>query len=597
MAAEPGAVPDRVRRAWAGMAILLVVLGPAGVARAQCDTSVIPLHALASERPGRTVRVAGVVTAVFPRLHGFFIEAPRARWDRDPATSEAMFVYGGRRSMAGVAPGQRLALSARFQRFHGLPELAYPRRIEHCGRHALPPALTVSLPQSARRWKSLLAMRIQVGQPLTVDGLADWIRYGEVRLHAGGRHYAPMALTAQGPAIRRLKEQAPSREVWLDFGDRGARRRRHQAGKDTFDAAHPLRVGDVFESIAGIDYHAYGRNLLEVTHVGRLVRANPRPAWISLGLSPGVRIATFNVENYFNHASSGPAFPTERGARTRPQWRCQTDKLVAALKAMQPAVAGLEEIENNGYGPDGALAVLVKSLNHAMPAANYRFIRPGVGRLGTDLIAPALIYDAHRMKPAGRVAVLQPPGGDRAVRTGLTRPVLAAGFRPRAGGEPFTVVVAHLRSKRSSCGEELDDASGGGHCAKARARAIAYLERWIGQRPTGIASSAVVLMGDFNAYPHSDAIRELLHGGWQMEPPLNGDKPEYTENGGAGSGRLDYVFLSAILAKRVRGAAIWHIDADEARGIGYAGRPACDGPAAPYRASDHDPVISVLELQ
>lgn len=498
--------------------------------------------------------------------------------------------------MGGIAPGQRLAFSARFQHFHGLPELAYPRRIEHCGRHALPPAIPVSLPQSARRWKSMLGMRIQLGQRLTVDELADWIRYREVRAHVGGRHFAPMALTARGQAIRRLKKQAPGREVWLDLGVEGTRRRRLQAGSETFDAAHPLRVGDVFELVAGIDYHAYGRNLLVVTHVGRLLRANPRPAWASLGLSPGLRIATFNVENYFNRASSGPAFPTERGARTRQQWRCQTDKLVAALKTMQPAVAGLEEIENNGYGPDGALAVLVKALNHAMPDGNYRFIRPGVRRLGTDLIAPALIYDADRLKPIGHVAMLQPPGGDRVVRTGLTRPALAAGFRPRAGGEPFTVVVVHLRSKRSSCGKDLDDLTGGGHCAKARARAVYYLERWIGKRPTGIASSAVALVGDFNAYPHSAAIRELLRAGWQMEPPLKKGKPEYTDNAGAGSGRLDYVFLSAMLAKRSRGGAIWHIDADEARGIGYAGRPTCDGPAAPYRASDHDPAISVLEL-
>jgi len=578
------------------MAILLAVLGPAGFARAECGTLAVPLHALASAKPGRTVRVAGVVTAVFPRLHGFFMEAPQAEWDSDPATSEAIFVYGGRHSAGEIAPRQRLVLSARFQQFHGLPELAYPRRIEHCGHHALPPPISVLLPMSARRWMSMLGMRIQLGQPLTVDVLADWIRYGEVRLHAGGRHYAPTALIAPGPAIRRLNEQSPGREVWLDLGVDGAHPRRLQVGSDTFDAIHPLRVGDVFQSVAGIDYHAYGRNLLEVTHVGRLVRANPRRAWASLRLSPGLRIASFNVENYFNRASSGPPFPTERGARTRSQWRCQTDKLVAALKAMQPAIAGLEEIENDGYGPDGALAVLVNALNRALPGANYRFIRPGAARLGTDLIAPALIYDADRIKPVGRIAVLQPPGDDRAVRTGLTRPALAAGFRSRTGGEPFTVVVVHLRSKRSSCGKELDNAVGGGHCAKARAQAVSYLERWIGKRPTGIASSAVALVGDFNAYPHSVAIRELLHGGWQVEPPLKNGEPEYTDNARAGSGRLDYVFLSAMLAKRARGAAIWHIDADEARGIGHTGRPACHGPAAPYRASDHDPVISALEF-
>ncbi|HYW77491.1 MAG TPA: ExeM/NucH family extracellular endonuclease [Gammaproteobacteria bacterium] len=578
------------------MLMLLAVLGPARFASGECGTQAMPLHALATARPGRTVRVAGVVTAVFPGMHGFFLEAPHARWDSDPGTSEAMFVYGGRHVPKGMIPGQRLAFSARFQHFHGLPELAYPRRIEHCGRHALPPAITVSLPHSARQWKSVLGMRIQLAQALTVDDLADWLRYGAVRVHAGGRHYAPTALTAPGPQIRRLEKRSPGREIWLDVRVTGEYPRKLQLGNETFNVLHPLRVGDIFKSVGGVAYHAYGHDVLEVTHIGRADRANPRPAWASLKLPRGLRIVTFNVENYFNRASSGPLFPTERGARTRSQWQCQTNKLVAALKAMQPAVAGLEEVENNGYGPDGALAALVKALNRALPDGDYRFIRPGVRRLGTDLIAPALIYDADRVRTVGHVAVLQPPGDDRAVRTGFTRPALAASFRSRAGGKAFTVVVAHLRSKRSACGMGLDDENGGGHCARARARAVAYLERWIGKQPTDIATSAVALAGDFNAYPHAVAIRELLQGGWQVEPPLKSGEPEYTENASQGSGRLDYIFLSAMLAKRVRAAAIWHIDADEARGLDYAGRPACHGPAAPYRASDHDPVIAVLEL-
>ncbi len=577
----------------AGLAILLAVLGWARFAWGDCGARATPLHALATARSGHTVRVTGVVTAVFPRMHGFFLETPRAGWDDDPATTEAAFVYDGRQSLDNFASGQRLAFTARYQTFHGVPELAYPRGMEHCGRLALPPAITVSLPQSARQWEARLGMRIQLRQPLTVDDLDDFLRYGEVRLHAGGQHYAPTALTTPGPAIRQLIRVAAGREIWL-HGNSKAQPQTLQLGKLVFNALHPLRVGDVFESVAGMAYHAYGRYLLEVTHIGRMRKTNPRPDWASLGLPQGLRLVTFNVENYFNRATSGSPFPTERGARTHSQWLCQTDKLVAALQTMRPTVAGLEEIENNGYGPKGALGTLVDALNRSLPKAAYRFVHPPTRRLGTDLIAPALIYDASRLARVGHVAMLDPPDDDSAVRKGLTRPALAASFRARAGGKPFTVVVVHLRSKRSRCGKDLDNSDGGGHCARARARAIPYLARWIGQRPTGIATSAVALIGDFNAYPYEAAIRELLQDGWQEEPMLQARDAEYTENGSYGSGRLDYVFLSPALAKYERGAAIWHIDADEARGFGYAGGPVCHGPAAPYRASDHDPVITVL---
>ncbi len=543
---------------------------------------------------GHDVEVAGVVTAVFPDMHGFFIEAPSARWDKSDATPEAAFVYGGRHSLAGLAPGQRLAFAARYQEFHGVPELAYPHGFEHCGRRSLPPAIAVTLPQSGRRWKTLLGMRIRIDQTLTVDDLDDFVRYGEVRMHAGGRHYAPTALTAPGPAARNLERASAGREVWLDDGNGKAHPRQLRLGKRLFDQAHPLRVGDVIGAIAGIAFHAYGRDLVEATRIGKIDMANPRPTQASLGLPQGLRLVTFNVENYFNRSVSGPAFPTERGARTAAQWRCQTHKLVAALAAMRPAVAGLEEIENNGSGPGGALAALVGALNHAVKGAPYRFVHPPSRRLGTDLIAPALVYDARLVTPVGRVAVLVPPGGDRAVRSGLTRPALAASFRARAGGGPFTVVVVHLRSKLSSCGAGLDGADGAGHCARARARAVSYLAHWIGKLPTGIATPAVALLGDFNAYPHETAIRELLRDGWQAEPSLKAREPGYTENGSWGAGQLDYAFLTPALARHARGAAIWHIDADEARGFGYARRPACHGRSAPFRASDHDPVIVVL---
>lgn len=71
--------------------------------------------------------------------------------------------------------------------------------------------------------------------------------------------------------------------------------------------------------------------------------------------------------------------------------------------------------------------------------------------------------------------------------------------------------------------------------------------------------------------------------------------PVYTENGSWGVGQLDYVFLSLGLATRERAAVVWHGDADEARGLGYACADlACRGAALPFRASNHNPVITIL---
>lgn len=572
---------------------LLLLAGMAGTARAGCGGEVTPLHELAALQGPRRVEVRGVVTAVYPGMKGFFLEAPRSGWDTDATTSEAVFVYRGRHAQV-VAPGDRVVFSARYQRFHGVPELARVSRFSRCGHAGLPPADELQLPLSPGAWTAHLGMRVHIGQSLTVGDLGDFVQYGEVRVSAGGRHYAPTALTAPGPGALRLAHVAAARMLWLDDGSHRAYPEPLRLGGLEFDARRPLRAGQRLEDVSGIAWHAFGRDMLEVTALQRRAAANPRRSVEDLGLPPGLRLVSFNVQNFFNRSLSGPAFPTERGARSAPQFRCQTQKLVSALSALRPAVAGLQEVENNGYGDGGALPALTAALDRGGGPGDYRFVRPPHrSRLGTDLIAPALIYDARRVAPVGRVAVLAAPAGSRALEAGLRRPALAASFRG-ADGRVFTAVVVHLRSKRSTCGAVLDSHEGAGHCAVARARAARYVAQWARTRPTGVKGGVVVLLGDFNAYPHEAAMTGLRREGWVAGPTLMTARPGYTESGRWGAGRLDYILFAPGAATRVRAAAIWHIDADEAPGFGYAGRPACRGPAAPYRASDHDPVIVVL---
>ncbi len=580
-----------------GLVMVASILASIAIpAYADCTGPVTPLHALSTLPGYERVAVRGVITAVFPGLKGFFVEAPRVDWDANPVTSEAVFVYRGRHPLHFVA-GTRIAFSAGYRRFHGVPELSHVRGLHRCGHAALPPFIRVQLPLAPGAWAALRGMRVRITQALTVGDLGDFVRYGEVQVSAGGRHYAATALTTPGPEARALTAAASGRSLWLDDGSTRPHPAVLRLGKLHFDAEHPLRAGQVLHAVTGIAHHAFGRNLLEVTALDRDAGANPRRTVGDLHLPPGLRVVSFNVQNYFNRALTGPAFPTERGARNASQFHCQTQKLVAALSALHPAVAGLQEIENNGYGAAGALATLVRALDLRLPSAAYRYLRPPHRpRLGTDLIAPALIYDAHRVTPVGRIAVLDAPADNRALDKGLPRPALAATFRRRDNGAVFTVVVVHLRSKRDACGAGLDSREGAGYCARARALASRYLARWIVARPTGLKPDAVVLLGDFNAYPHEAAMSFLRRAGWHTEPPFNSRRPNYTESGRWGAGRLDYILISSLRVVRVRGAAIWHSDADEAPGFGYAGRPACTGPAAPYRASDHDPVIVVLGL-
>ena len=77
----------------------------------------------------------------------------------------------------------------------------------------------------------------------------------------------------------------------------------------------------------------------------------PAPAAVGGNL----KVASFNVLNYFNGNGLGGGFPTcARGGDTLFEFDRQEAKIVSALKAIDADIVGLMEIENDG-GPTSAL--------------------------------------------------------------------------------------------------------------------------------------------------------------------------------------------------------------------------------------------------
>ena len=101
----------------------------------------------------------------------------------------------------------------------------------------------------------------------------------------------------------------------------------------------------------------------------------------------------------------------------------------------------------------------------------------------------------------------------------------------------------------------------------------------------------LVLLGDFNAYAEEDPMRWLKANGWTDAFAQAGAEAPYSFVYDGQSGRLDHALLDAGLAGRLRGAAEWHNNADEAALHDYR-----RGEPGPWRASDHDPLLLGLDL-
>jgi predicted extracellular nuclease len=431
-------------------------------------------------------------------------------------------------------------------------------------------------------------MLVTVAVPLTVTGNEDLARYGELRASFGGRLFVPTELAPPGPAALGIAAENDRLMLRLDDGrtQRDPDRLWFLPG-ERLRADAPLRVGSVLTGVTGVVEQRFGSYRLQLSEAIGQVEQAPRPP--APQVAGDRRIAGFNLLNLFNGDGRGGGFPTSRGAATAADHQRQQAKLVATVQALEPDLAALMELENDGYGPASSLAGFVAALNAAGPHDDWRFVDTGRGP-GDNPIRVGIVYRASRFTPVGKPAMLaEGPFRDR------SRVPLAQAFR--AGRGPVFVVVANHFKSKGGCDEARDgdaDRGDGQACFNAtRVESARLLHAWLAKDPTGTRPEGHLLIGDFNAYAQEDPLRLLRAEGWQdaftrmkLERPYS-----YVYQGL--SGRLDHALLDAPLAQRLRGAAEWHSNADEAGVFDYRSGRDDD---SPWRASDHDPLLLGLDL-
>jgi len=556
--------------------------GPVAIAVVQGSGQRSPLE-------GREVVVEGLVSARFGGLDGVFLQSETP--DADPATSEGLFLPQARDAAPKLRVGDRVRVRGTVAELGDAGNTLTaiePQAVEVLGRGDVTPLALASAPPSPGDWERYEGMLVTITTPLTVTGNEDLSRFGEMRVSFDGRLFAPTEMAPPGPAARGIAAENARLMLRLDDGrtSRDPKTLWFLPGK-RLQADAPLRVGSVLGGVTGVVDQRFGGYRLQLSEALGSIEQAPRPAPPVVGGDR--RIAGFNLLNLFNGDGQGGGFPTARGAATEADYLRQQAKLVATVQALDPDLAALMEIENDGYGPDSSIAGFVAALNAAGPHADWRFVDTGAGP-GDNPIRVGMIYRASRFTPVGRPAMLaEGPFRDR------SRVPLAQAFR--AGRGPVFVVVANHFKSKGGCGEARNgdaDQGDGQACFNAtRVESARLLHAWLARDPTGTRPAGHVLIGDFNAYAQEDPMRLLRDAGWQdafarmkLERPYS-----YVFQGL--SGRLDHALLDAGLAERLRGAAEWHANADEADAFGYVSGLDPDGP---WRASDHDPLLLGLDL-
>ena len=530
---------------------------------------------------GQPVIVQGTVTGNFIEgLGGFFLQDGG---DGDPLTSDAIFVVPPKASKARLRAGDTVRVEGRvFEdagdgKSVGTLTSVQAVRVQPVKLPKAVPVIPLVLTAPPDRWEVLEGMRVMIDAPLSLNGTDS--RYGETSASFGGRLWTPTEIAAPGSArIREIETFNARRRFVLDDASN-----RRDPDPIAYLADGIPRSGSTARGAEGIVDQRHGSFRLQLTAPLQTIAA-PRPA--APKVAGNVRVAVFNMENLFNGDGKGGGFPTQRGAKTPAQLKAQTDKLVMTLKALNADVAALMELENDGYGPQSSLAQFVDALNAG--GGDWRFIDAQKGP-GSDEIRVGLIYRKSRVSPLGKPAVLEAgPFGNR------SRVPLAQAFRRGKNGQPFVVVANHFKSKGCSeaTGADTNQRDGQSCWNALRVDSAQRLDAWLKADPTGQRSDRTVVVGDFNAYAMEDPMRTLRDKGWKDAFVVAKVAQPYSYVYEGMLGRLDHALLSPAMARRLRGAAEWHSNADEPDAEGYAGNDV----AGPWRSSDHDPMVLGFDL-
>ncbi|MCX4029031.1 ExeM/NucH family extracellular endonuclease [Endozoicomonas sp. SM1973] len=505
------------------------------------------------------VLVEGIVTQLTPnRYQGFFIQEEVQDEDADPNTSEGIFVFGT--PTIAVNIGDKVRVQGLVKEHYNETQLVL-KQAQVCSKASQHQDSTRIVELTAET--SLQALEPYEGMQVRWHGdaaLTVTKNYGfnfksrrnDMVLTQGAPLYKPTQLfPALSEEAKQLTKANQQNQITIETDHK------QQNGVISFYPPFEpnqfyIRIGDTIDQLTGVIKYAYGQYSVIPT---QLIADNafdhshyPRQVTPPIKQHGNLRIASFNVLNYFNRVEPGatpnPANNQNRGATNLADFTLQQTKIVSALVAMDAGIIGLMEIENNGFTENSAIHSLVTALNQAIsnPDDHYQFVKPKSSTyIGNDAITVGILYRPAQVAIVGNPHIVTMPHQQFTVTSAEDkqrdfdkgqRDSLIQTFKTQSG-ETLSVVVNHFKSKGSMCLEDyleyaldgkisldsrgrvtgkptapnyLDDLQGS--CNELRVSAAYRLGEYLKQHKKSLGDNILVL-GDLNAYGQEDPLLTL----------------------------------------------------------------------------------------
>lgn len=570
-----------------------------------CHDEADKIHALqgngfASPVVGETKIIEGVVTSFVPALKGYFVQEEAYDEDADIATSEGIFVYSESIENSPII-GNKIRVQGIVKEVFGRTQLTATTSFLDCGAGESIATTSAKLPvENTSEWEAVEGMLVNFEDALSVSDTYNLARYGQLTL-SKGRLTIPTNIFAAGTsqAIALADENSRNRILLDDMNNTQNPENVIFPGPE-LSYQNTLRLGDTVTGLTGVVDYSFSEYRILPTQAPQFIATNARTATPEFKGTGSLKVASFNVLNYFNGDGTGQGFPTSRGAHTAEEFVRQSNKIVAALIDINADIVGLMEIENDGFDNNSAIADLVAKLNAKLGNGTYSHVSINQAGVGSDAITVGMIYKPSTVSLVGNAVTTSQSPFDFGNRQPLVQT-----FKENVNNEEFTIAVNHFKSKGScdsATGNNTDQNDGQACWNELRTQAANGLISWLNSNPTGSTDGDVLIIGDLNAYAKEDPINAFTSLGYKNlvadHIGING----YSYSFGGEVGYLDHALASADLASQIVDTTIWHINADEPRAFDYNTEYKSTQQLTKYygedayRASDHDPVVVLLNL-
>ena len=621
----------------------LALFGLTVAAAAQKDLSIAQIQGSGarSAYAGQSVRTTGIVTA---RIRsGFFVQTPDDAADKDPATSEGVFVFTRTMPPAEAEVGASVRVSGTLEEFVRETD-AYAQPITEIvfreGRdelkvvskaNALPaPKTLTAADMMSNTFDSLEryeGMRVRVDEMLvtsptggridnkTGDSVSDGAFAGVLAsvprpFRARGRDVRDFASTADSDAFLKAYPKAKlfdgDPEIFrVDSGEQ------LMAGTQNTSPTINVPALTVLKGLTGVMHYAYARYTIytdpDVRPTPALPgKANPLP-------DPGPRgivVAGMNLENFFDDKDD-PGIKED--VLPPAVFERRLKKMSMAIRDLMrsPDVIGTIEVENAA-----ALKRLADRVNADTVAAGGTdpkydaFVLAGNDGRGINngFLVKTSRAKVLEIKQFGKDDRYKDPTTGQELFLNDRPPIMVrVAFEDAKGKPPFelTVVANHLKSFLG-----YNDAKQRDNVRLKKKLQAEFLAKWVQARQTADPKERIVLLGDFNAFQFDDGILDPV--GTITGKPAAADsvlnassdlvvrdliglvdfiapaqRYSYIFDGNAQV--LDHILISETLRPNVLGFGFIRVNADQPEWFR-------NDASRPERFSDHDPAVLLISM-